>query len=254
MVVTGDSDDSHLDNLEKVLDRLEQYGIKVNKDKCAFLQKRIRYCGHEIDANGLWKCNDKVEAVCNTPAPHDVSSLRAYLGVLNYYHRFLPNLATIVKPMTVLLEKNRKFTWSNECDIAFKKSKELLVSEPVLTHYDPELPVRLASDASPYGISGILSHVMPDGSEKPIAYASRSLTKTERKYAQIDREALGIYWAVKKFSPYLYGKKFTLITDCQPLTSIFSPSKSIPSTTAARVQRYAIFLSGFNYDIQYKNT
>ena len=95
---------------------------------------------------------------------------------------------------------------------------------------------------------------MPDGTEKPIAYASRSLTKTEMKYAQIDREALGIYWAVKKFYPYLYGRTFTLVTDCQPLTSIFSPSKSIPATTAARVQRYALYLSGFDYDIEYKNT
>jgi len=112
----------------------------------------------------------------------------------------------------------------------------LLTLEPVLTHYDQKLPVRLAADASPYGISGIISHVMQDGHEKPIAYASRSLSKTEQKYAQIDSEALGIFWAVKKFYPYLYGRKFTLVTDCQPLTSIFSPSQSIPATTAARVQ------------------
>ena len=143
--------------------------------------------------------------------------------------------------------------WSKECQNAFEKTKTWLTLEPTLTHYNPKLPVRLASDASPHGISGILSHVMPDGMERPIAYASRSVTKTEMKYAQIDREALGIYWAVKKFYPYLYGRTFTLVTDCQSLTSIFSPSKSIPATTAARVQRYALYISGFNYDIEYKN-
>ena len=159
MVITGESDSVHLDNLETVLCRLQRYGIKVNKDKCMFFVSRITFCGHEIDEQGLWKCNDKVEAVLNTPTPHDVTSLRAYLGVLNYYHRFLPDLATVTKPMNALLEKNRKFVWSNECQIAFERSKKLLTSEPVLTHYNPELPVRLASDASPFGISGIYCHM-----------------------------------------------------------------------------------------------
>ena len=95
---------------------------------------------------------------------------------------------------------------------------------------------------------------MSDGSEKPIAFALRSLTKAERNYAQIDREACAIFWAVKKFHAYLFGRKFPLLTDHQPLTSIFSPSKSIPVTSAARLQRYALFLSGFNYDIEYKST
>lgn len=254
MVITGEDDHTHMQNLEKVLSRLSSFGIKVNKDKCVFLQSRITFCGHDIDKNGLWKCDDKVRAVLETPAPRNVTELRAYLGVLNYYHRFLKNLATVVKPLNALLEKGKKFAWSAECETAFQQSKRLLTSEPVLTHYDPNLPVRLAADASPYGISGIISHVMQDGTEKPIAYASRSLSKTEQKYAQIDREALGIFWAVKKFYPYLYGRKFTLVTDCQPLTSIFSPSKSIPATTAARVQRYALYLSGFDYDIEYKCT
>lgn len=254
MIVTGESNETHLANLEKMLCRLNEFGLKLNRDKCDFMKDRVTYCGHEKDKQGLWKSSNKIKAVLETPSPKDITSLRAYLGILNYYHRFLPNLATVVSPMTALLKKDRKFVWTQQCQEAFELSKQLLTSEPVLTHYDPQLPVKLATNASPHGISGILSHVLPNGSEKPVLFASRSLLKAERKYAQIDREALAIYWAVKKFYTYLYGRQFTLVTDCQPLLSIFSPSKSIPATTAARVQRYALYLSGFNYCIEYKCT
>ena len=130
----------------------------------------------------------------------------------------------------------------------------MITSEQVLRHYDPVLPVRLACDASPTGIGAVLSHVMPDGSERPVAFASRSLTKTERKYAQIDKETLSIVWGVKRFHLYLYGWRFTLITDHKPLTAIFHPEKGVPSMTAARLQRYALFLAGFQYKIECKNT
>ena len=254
MVVTGSDDAEHLENLDRVLGRLAEFGLRVNRDKCAFLQDRITYCGHVIDKQGLWKCDDKINAVLNTPRPTDVRTLRAYLGLLNYYHRFLPDLATVVKPMHELLEKQRKFVWSKECDASFERSKQLLTSQQCLTHFDPRLPLLLATDASPWGISGILSHIMPDGQEKPIAFASKSLSKTQLKYSQLDKESTAIHWAVNKFYAYLYGRKFTLITDCQPLTAIFNPHKSIPVTAAARLQRYAIFLSGFDYDIRYKST
>ena len=238
MVITGENDDKHLENLEMVLSRLDQYNLRLNRDKCSFFQDRITYCGHEIDKHGLWKSKEKVDAVLNSPRPHNVKSLRAYLGLLNYYHRFLNNLSTIVKPLNELLEKNKKFEWSKICETAFQRSKVLISSEPVLTHYNPRLPAKLATDASLYGVSAILSHVMKNGVEKPIAYASRSLTQTEQRYAQIDRESLAIYWGIKKFYPYLYGRKFTLVTDCQPLLSIFNPKKkhsSYDSCTRTKV-------------------
>ena len=254
MIITGRNDAEHLQNLERVLQRLQQYGLRVNIDKCYFMKERVTYCGHEIDKSGLWKMKDKVDAVLNAPVPQNVAQLRSLLGLVNYYNRYLPNLATVIKPLHELLEKNRKWVWSDACQLAFENIKKLITSEPVLTHYDPTAPIRLACDASPYGLGAVLSHVTPDGSEKPIAFASRSLSKAERNYAQIDREAVAIFWSVKKFHAYLFGRKFTLLTDHQPLTSIFSPSKSIPVTSAARLQRYALFLSGFNYDIEFKST
>ncbi|KAM7438769.1 hypothetical protein ABFA07_011747 [Porites harrisoni] len=130
----------------------------------------------------------------------------------------------------------------------------MMTSEQVLTHYDPSLPLRLAFDASPVGIGAVLSYVMNDGTERPIAFASRTLTKTEQGYTQIDKEALAIFWVVKKFHVYFFGRSLTLYTDHQPLTSIFHPHKSIPVVTAARLQRYGLFLVGYDYQIEYKNT
>ncbi|XP_061164466.1 uncharacterized protein K02A2.6-like [Saccostrea echinata] len=254
MIITGRTPEEHLKNLEQVLKRLDRYGLKANVDKSEFLKDKIEFCGHVIDAEGLHKTSKKIEAVLNAPEPKNVSELRAFLGLVNYYGRFMENLSTHSAPLYDLLKDNSKFVWSKSCRAAFEKIKELVTSDQVLVHYDPQKPVTLATDASPYGLGAVLSHVMPDGSEKPIAFASRSLSQTERKYAQIDKEALGLVWGVKKFHAYLYGRKFTLVTDHQPLVSIFHPEKGLPVTTAARLQRYAIFLSGFQYDIRYKNT
>jgi hypothetical protein len=167
----------------------------------------------------------------------------------------MENLATHSAPLYNLLKDNSKFISNEKCRYAFQKIKELVTSDQVLVHYDPQKPVTLATDASPYGLLGaVLSHTMPDDSEKPIAFASRTLSQPETKYAQIDKEAVGLVWGVKKFHTYLYGKKFTLVTDHQPLVSIFHPEKGCPVTTAARLQRYALYLSSFQYDIRYKNT
>ena len=254
MIITGRTDEEHLQNLKMVLQRLQDAGLKANREKCEFFKDRVQFCGHEIDKQGLHKTGEKVEAIVNAPHPENVGQLRSFLGLVNYYNRFLPNLATLLHPLHQLLEQGNKWQWTEECEQAFSKAKRLITSKQVLTHYDPALPVTLACDASPTGIGAVLSHIMPDGSERPVAFASRSLTKTERKYAQIDKEALSIVWGVKKFHVYLFGRSFTLITDHKPLESIFNPEKGVPAMTAARLQRYALFLAGFEYNIEYKST
>ena len=113
------------------------------------------------------------------------------------------------------------------------------------THYDPELPLQLAGDASAYGIGAVISHVFPNGSEKPIAFASRSLSVSERNYAQLEKEALSLVYGIKKFHQYLYSRKFELQTDHKPLMAIFGPKKEIPSLAAARLQCWAVTLSPY---------
>ncbi|CAB4018206.1 Hypothetical predicted protein [Paramuricea clavata] len=254
MIITGKSNEEHLERLEEVLKRLQEAGLRANKEKCEFFKEKVVFCGHEIDANGLHKTQEMIEAVVNAPRPENVSQVRSFLGLVNYYNRFLPNAASVLHPLHVLLQKSHKWKWTEQCEKAFKNAKHLITSDLVLTHYDTTLPVKIACDASPTGIGAVLSHVMADGSERPVAFASRSLTKTERKYSQIDKEALSIVWGVKKFHIYLYGRRITLVTDHKPLTSIFHPEKGIPIMTATRLQRYALFLAGFEYDIEYKNT
>ncbi|XP_056089739.1 uncharacterized protein K02A2.6-like [Rhinichthys klamathensis goyatoka] len=252
ILVTRRTEAEHLENLDAVLGRLEQFGLHAEKGKCDFFKGSLEYLGHIIDAEGLHKSPKKVSAIVNAPIPSNITQLRSFLGLLNYYGRFIPNLANIANPLNALLCKGKRWQWSAECDAAFKKAKEQLVSQNVLTHYDPQNAIRLACDASPYGIGAVISHMLPSGEEKPIAFASRTLSKAEQNYAQIEREALAIVFGVRKFHQYLYGRKFTLFTDHRPLTTIFGPQKGIPSMAAARMQRWALLLSAHNYTIEYK--
>jgi hypothetical protein len=132
----------------------------------------------------------------------------------------------------------------------FQSSK--IVSPNV--HYDPSRPIRLAADASAYGVGAVISHVMDDGSERPIAFASRTLTPSERNYAQVEKEALSLVFGVCKFHTCLYGRQFTLVTDHKPLTSILGPKKGVPPIAAARLQRWALKLAAYTYDIKFCHT
>lgn len=174
--------------------------------------------------------------------------------MVQYYAKFLPNLADHLAPLHQLLKKGTPWTWETIHDSTFNEVKAMLSRDQVLTHFDPTLPISIACDSSSYGLGVVLSRQMPDGQERPIAYASRSLSTTEQRYAQIEREALGLYWGIKKFGLYLEGRRFTLITDHKPLKFIMNPDKAVPVTAAARIQRWSLFLGAFSYQIQYRPT
>ena len=254
ILVTGETDEQHLDRLELVLKRLKEYGLRVKQKKCEFLKESVEYLGHKVDAQGLHTLPSKLTAIVEAPEPRNVHELRSFLGLLNYYSKFIPNLASLVHPLNHLLRHDVKWNWSAECATAFREAKKSLVSSQVLAHYNPVLPIKMAADASAYGVGAVISHVYPDGSEKPIAFASRTLSKSQKNYAQLEKEALALVFGVRRFHQYLYGRNFTLVTDHKPLTTILGPKKGIPPLAAARLQRWALLLSAYRYDIEFKPT
>ena len=254
ILVTGESEDQHLQHLEEVLQRLQENGIRLHQSKCRFFQPSVEYLGHCINSEGVHTSDSKVKAIVEAPAPRNVTELRSFLGLVNYYGKFVPNLASLLHPLHQLLRAETRWIWTKECQRSFDNAKARLVAAPVLTHFDPKLPIRMAGDASQYGIGAVISHIMPNGSERPIAYASRTLSSTEKKYAQVEKEALSLIFGVKRFHQFLYGKHFTLVTDHKPLTAILGPKKGIPPLAAARMQRWALLLSGYSYDIHFRPT
>ena len=172
ILVTGESETAHLRNLAAVLERLESAGARLKREKCSLMIPEVEYLGHRISAKGIHPVPEKVSAVREAPRPKDVSQLRSFLGMVNYYGKFLPNLATLLRPLYDLLQSAKTWSWGDSQEQAFRKAKELLSSAPLLTHYDPEKQLILSCDASPYGVGAVLSHRFEDNSERTIAYAS----------------------------------------------------------------------------------
>ena len=217
ILVSGKDDPDHLANLEAVLSRISTAGLKLRLTKCLFMQPEVMYCGYVISGDGIQPVVAKVDAIKNAPEPKDVSQLRAFLGMLNYYHRFLPDVGTILEPLHQLLRKGPTWLWGKEQQEAFATSKELLQSAELLAHFDPAKELVLATDASDYGMGAVLSHKIEGGTERPIGYMSRSLNGAERNYSTLEKEALAIIFGVKKFHQFLYGHSFTIKTDHKPL-------------------------------------
>ena len=162
ILVTGSSEDEHLRTLDEVLHRLQKHGIRMKKKKCFFMEESVEYLGHRVDAEGLRATPEKVAAIAGAPEPKNIQQLRSFLGLLNYYRKFLPNLASTIQPLNNLLQKNRAWKWTPE---AMKAAKRLLLVSNLLTHYDPALTLKMAADASPDGLGAVISHVLPDGVE-----------------------------------------------------------------------------------------
>ena len=161
--VTGTTMEEHLQRLDRVLQRLEKFGLRLQVSKCKFAQEKVEYLGHAVDKEGLRSLPDKVKAITDARSPTNVTELRAFLGIIQYYARFLPNLSTELSPLHALLKEQTPWCWTTECQTAFQRTKQLLTSASVLTHYDVERPIRLECDASSVGLGAVPSHEMADG-------------------------------------------------------------------------------------------
>lgn len=212
IIVFGRSFEEHLQRLDVVLGKLEGANLKVKPAKCNLFAKRVQYLGHVISAEGVRVDPAKVKVVREWPVPQNQTEVRSFVGLASYYLRFIQGFAEMAHPLHQLTEKGRKFSWNPECDQAFLKLKECLVSAPVLVYPDPEKRFVLDTDASDLGIGAVLSQEM-EGGERVVAYASRALTKAEREYATTRKELLSMVTFMRYFRHYLLGREFVLRTD-----------------------------------------
>ncbi|XP_026569425.1 uncharacterized protein K02A2.6-like [Pseudonaja textilis] len=206
----------------------------------------------QIDASGIHPVESKVKAIHEAPIPTNKTELQAFLGLLNFYASFLPHKASVAEPLHRLLDKDSPWHWGPKETHAFKSVKSLLTSEAVLVQFDQRLPLVLAADASPFGIGAVLSHRLPNGSEAPIAFFSRTLSPTERNYSQIDKEALAAVAAVKKFHEFLFGHHFELVTDHKPLLGLLSGDKQTPQVLSPRMTRWTLFLAAYSFKLVHR--
>uniref|UniRef100_A0A3B3RJL8 ribonuclease H n=1 Tax=Paramormyrops kingsleyae TaxID=1676925 RepID=A0A3B3RJL8_9TELE len=269
IIVFGRTLEEHEERLLKVLDRLKEYGLKVSLDKCQLCQPQVKYVGHIVSAAGISTDPEKVSAVREWKMPTDLRSLRASLGFCGYYRRFIKNYSAIVRPLTELtkgyppVRKGRKVKqdqkhyfreaepfgerWDAECTKAFRNIIDCLTHAPVLAFADPWKPYVLHVDASLNGIGAVLNQEYPEGL-RPVAFASRKLSSSERRYPIHQLEFLALKWAVvDKYHDYLYGAKFTVRTDNNPLTYVLTSAK-----LNATGHRWLSALATYDFNIQYR--
>ncbi|UYV83879.1 K02A2.6-like [Cordylochernes scorpioides] len=240
ILVYGSCQEEHDKRLETLLTRLFKSGLTLNKDKCKFVVTTIKFLGHQIDPNGIQVDPKRKRAILEFPKPRSVKELKHFLGMVNFSARFVPNLAEISHPLNKLLSKKEEWIWEDDQDRAFDQIKKRVAL------YDPSLPITVLADASSFGLGAVIWQTK-DGLRQVIAYASRTLSETEKRYAQIEKEALAITWACEKFKQYIQGLVITLETDHKPLVPIFT-SKNIDDLTP-RIQRLRLRIMRYSYKI-----
>jgi hypothetical protein len=211
IIVAGRNFEDMISNLEKVFARLSRAGLKLKAKKCQLFAKRVHFLGHVISKEGVATDPAKISAIKDWPTPKNVTELRSFLG-LCYYRMYIEQFSAKPRCLHALLEKGRKFVWSPECQDASVRLKEALTQSLILAHPDFSKPLILDTDASQGAIGAVLSQ-MKDGKERVLAYASRTLTKAERRYCVTRKELLGVVHFVKYFRHYLYGRPFLVRTD-----------------------------------------
>lgn len=246
IIIIGKNLQDHLNNVSKILKRLSDFNLKIQLDKCEFLRRETEFLGHIIAPDGIKPDPEKIRKIQEWKLPSNQKEIKQFLGLVGYYRRFIKDYSKLTKPLTKLLQKDEKVNLNDqEYQEAFKHLKNIIVSDQILSYPDFELPFILTTDASNYALGEVLSQVI-DKTEKPIAFASRTLNKTESNYSTTEKEALAIIWAVTKFKPYLYGNKFTLVTDHKPLIYIKNSNKN------AKLIRWRLDLENYDYDVIYK--
>ena len=234
----------HDNKLVSVLERCRLHGIRLNKEKTQLRATETAFLGHRITKDGLKADPAKIEAMQCMPAPTDVTGVQRLNGMVNYLSRFLPRLSQVMEPIRRLTIKGVDWIWGPEQRTAFKAMKQLITSTPILAYYDTHKPLEIQCDASKDGLGAVLMQ-----EQKPIMYASRALTETERRYAQIEKEMLSIVFSLMKFHQYTFGRRTTVITDHKPLLSI---SKKPLDQAPRRLQGMLVKTQTYDINLEFR--
>lgn len=206
---------------EKLMKKLHKSNLQLQPGKCEFLKTEVAYLGHIIRSDGVRPDPNKVRARKQFPRPKNEKNIKQFLNLAGYYRRFIKNFSKIAKPLTDLLKKDNKFEWGDVQQKIFNDLRTALLTEPILQYPDFTKPFNLTTDASGHAIGGVLSQE-EIGKDLPIAYVSRTLNKAETNYSTLEKECLSIVYCANHFRPYLYGRKFKIITDHKPLVWLHS--------------------------------
>ena len=242
LIIFGRSMEDHNKNLMEVFQRFREVNLKIHPGKCAFLRKEVLYLGHIISDKGIRPDPEKSKVMENFPVPKNADEVRRFVAFANYYRKFIPDFASITIPLNRLLKKDVTFTFNDDCVKAFNKIKNILVSPELLTFPDFEKEFILRTDASGFALGAILSNF----DDRPIAYASKTLNNAEKNYSTIEKELLAIVWAVKHYRPYLFGRRFKILTDHRPLVYLFSLKE--PSS---RLTKFRLLLEEYSFYVEY---
>ena len=247
LIVHGKTVVEHDQSLHKLLARLEEKNLTLNGEKCTFGMGKVVFMGILLSKHGIGPTEEKVRAVKEATRPSSASEVRSFLGLVGFSSRFIPDFATKAEPLRVLCRKDEKFLWGKAQEEAFNTLKEDMAEASMLAYFDRGAPTEVIADASPVGLGAVLVQEV-DGERRAVCYASRSLSDTERRYSQTEKEALALVWSCERFNLYLCGlPEFDLVTDHQALKTIYGPN----SKPSARIERWVLRLQPFNYKGRY---
>lgn len=246
VLVIGKDRAEHDDRLHRVLQKFREAGLTLN-EKCQFALTEIRFLGHVINSQGIRADPGKIKAILEMPEPKDVADVRRFMGMVNFVGKFSPRLPDLTKPIRDLLKTENSWTWGAPQQKAFLETKKELGSETVLAQYSPNHETMVSADASSYGLGGVLTQKQTDGEWKPVVFISRSLSKAESRYAQIEKEALAVTWACERLRGYVSGLDFTIRTDHKPLITLLK-SRALDDLPP-RIIRFRLRLLRFNFNI-----
>ncbi|GBG70945.1 hypothetical protein CBR_g8246 [Chara braunii] len=249
ILVYSESFHGHAQHIEWILGALRDAGFKIALEKSEFFLSKISFLGYVVTRGGLRPDSRKVAAVRDTPTPTSMMQVRAFLGLASYYRQFIKDFAAIARPLTNLLQKDQPLRWDAESEQAFATLKEALATAPILIRPDPEKQFVLITDWQPEAISAILVQKGKDGREHVMEYVSKTVPNERRNDPETQGECYVVVWGIQHFHPYLYGQKFLLVTDHEPMLAL----KRLTNYTSL-IGRWAVRLQEHDFDIVHRKT